>query len=185
MALNIFIPSHGGQGVNLQIGDTNGDGKVDFGLGVRQYQGYGNGYAGAYSAGEVGFNTGRGVYLDGMNGASNGFQRQDNYWGIDTSGTTRGSSTYSDVFGNYQNNRYANDVWGNYYQGNTSANMWGYSNSDVAGNAWNGSQRWAHQQGDVFGNFGWNAGSVPAYGHRCYHAGGGYSAGGWFGGGCF
>ena len=162
MALNIFLPTQYGQGLNLQIGDTNHDGKVDFGLGVRQYQGYGNGWGGAYSAGEVGFNTGRGAYMDGMNGSYNGFSRQDNYTGWDTNGTTRGSSTYQDVFGNYNNNRYANDVWGNYSQGNTQANMWGYQNSNVGGNVWSGAQNWNYQAGNVFG-------------------GGGFASGGWFG----
>lgn len=162
MALNIFLPTQYGQGLNLQIGDTNGDGKLDFGLGVRQYQGYGNGWGGAYSAGEVGFNTGRGAYLDGYSGASNGISSQNNYWGFDTNGTSRGSSTYSDIFGNYNNNRYANDVWGNYYQGNTQANIWGYTNSNMGGNAYSGANAWNYQAGNVFG-------------------GGGYASGGWFG----
>lgn len=162
MALNIFLPTQNGQGINLQLGDTNGDGKFDFGLGVRQYQGYGNGWGGAYNAGEIGFNTGRGGYLDNYNGSYNGFASQNNYTGWDTNGTTRGSSTYADVFGNYNNNRFANDVWGNYYQGNTQANMWGYQDSNVGGNVWSGANQWNYQAGNVFG-------------------GGGFASGGWFG----
>ena len=178
MALNLFFPTQYGQGINLQLGDTNGDGKMDVGLGVRGYQAYGNGYGGVYNAGEVGFNTGRGAYVDGMNGSWNGMQRQDNYWGSDTSGVNRGSSTYQDVFGNSSNNRYANDVWGNYSQGSTNANLWGYSNSNVGGNVWTGQQNWNQQQGNMWGqSSSW--GGTPGYGSYAYS--GGYSTGGWFG----
>lgn len=181
MAFNILLPGHHGQGINLQFGDANGDGKFDFGLGVRNYQAYGNGYGGAYQAQEFGINSGRGAYYDQAGGVSNGYQQQHYYHGQDTSGVTRGSNTYSDVYGNYNNNRYANDVWGNYYQGNTQANGWGYSNSDRSGNVWTGQGSYGHQHRDVFGNYGNYGGFTPGYGHPGYHYGGGGNVGNWFG----
>lgn len=181
MAFNILIPGQYGQGLNLSFGDANGDGKFDFGLGVRNYGAYGNAYGGAYASNEIGFNTGRGVYMDQANGSWNAFGSQNNYYGVDSSGVQRGSSTYADVFGNYQNNRYANDVWGNYYGGQTSANRWGYSNSDVSGNAWTGQQSYGAQYGDAFGNYGNYGGYTPGYGYGGVQWGGGGNVYGWFG----
>lgn len=173
MAFNIQPPGHNGQGVNLNFGDANGDGRFDWGLGIRNAQHYGNGYAGAYNSNEVGFNTDRGVYLDSRNGSYNPMAQQHNYHGVDSSGVSRGSSTYMDMFGNYDNNRYANDVWGNYYGGQTQSNNLGWSNTDVGGNVWTGNHGVSHQQANVFSGY-------DSYAYQTYTCGGGHAAGGWF-----
>jgi hypothetical protein len=173
--LSIFIPGERyGQGINLNFGDTDGDGKTDFGIGVRNYEHYGNGIAGVYGSNEIGLDSGRGVYLDHRNGSYNPFAQQHNFLGTDSRGVTQGSSTYMDILGNYQNNRFANDVWGNYSDGFTRANPFAFENFDRSGNIFSGRQAWAHQQGDIFGNFRWNA-SAP------YMGGGGCGCARWFG----
>lgn len=176
MAFQIPLGGHHGQGLVLNFGDANGDGRFDWGLGVRNAQHYGNGYAGVYNSNEVGFNSDRGMYLDNRNGSYSPFAQQHNYSGWDTSGVSRGSSTYSDIYGNYQNNRYANDVWGNYYNGQTQANPFGWSNTDMSGNAYSGRFAVGHQQGNIFGGY-----SAQAYGHPGYGCYGGHSVGRWFG----
>lgn len=184
MAVNFFLPSQNGQGVNIGLG-LNERGKLDWSVGLRQFYGYGNGAAGTVGANEVGFGSRGGLYAGGTQTNFNPWGAQNYTWGANQLGSAQ-SYTAADVFGNYQNDRYAQNVFGGAYEGHTRANPWGYANSDMAGSVWGGPRLESHQAGNGFGGTSWSGYSVPHHGHRHYHGCGGHQVNGWFGGGgCF
>ena len=185
MAATFYIPGRDGNaGFTIGVGDTNRDGKLDFDFGVRAYNGYGNGYSGAYNSSEIGFNTARGTYVAGESGSYTPWSQQSQNYRADSWGT-QGSQTYSDVAGNYTNNRYARDVFGGYYEGNTTANSWSYQNQDRSGNVYGGPEFRSGQYADVFGRGGSYNNVVPQWGQQQFCCCGGRQVQGWFGGGCF
>lgn len=184
--MSFYFPTEvAGQGIRIGIGDYDHNGKIDFDFGLQGFNAWGNGASGGYNSTEIGYGTARGAYIENSNGSYTPWARQDNHWGADSWGS-HGSSTYQDVFGNYENHRYANDVFGNYSYGDTHATPWSFSDRNASGNSYWGNHQESGRYADAFGNWGsYNVpGCVPNYGCRDYCCGGGVQVNAWFGG-CF
>ena len=175
MAFNIVLGGHNGQAVNLGF-----NGRGDFSVGLRQAYGYGNGVAGSYGANEIGFGN-RGLYAGGTHTNYNQVGVENRTWSANQWGS-QSTYTAANVFGDYQNDRYAQNVFGGYQEGHTRASPWAVSNSEYAGNVYGGPQFQQHRYGDAWG---WGGVSVPYFGHHHYHGCGGCQVGAWFGGGGF
>ncbi|MBI3928190.1 MAG: hypothetical protein HY319_21785 [Armatimonadetes bacterium] len=159
------IPIFQQDGFRIGIGDSNGDGRIDWDFGLRHDQ-YGSSPWGYHRrGGEVGINSQRGVYVGGD-------YQDDTAWG------SRGGGARVFGDGGYQAGNWSNDVFGNYNRGYANSSPWGYqggndggnvytgdyygnrqygngwgNGSDAwAGNRWNGAQTSTHYRGDVWGN---------------------------------
>lgn len=173
----------------IGIGDSNGDGKLDFDFGLRAQQ-WGNSPWGGGSQGvELGLNTARGVYAGADQSSWNAFGSQSNYGRVFANGGHESGHASRDVFGNwgsgysnsgahgyYGNNAGGNVFTGNYYGNQVASNGWGYATDSVAGNSWTGTQVGHHTRGNHWGggtSWGsYNPGYLPPFGQATYHGGG-------------
>lgn len=180
------IPIHLGNGAVLRLGDANGDGRFDLGLGLRA-NAYGNSPFGFGQAGaELGFNTQGGLY--GRVDSSN-----SNMWGssggsgtIFSNGDSSQGSWSNDIFGNYSNSQQSGGYgWqassynggnvynGNYYGQQQSSNSFESGYSNWGGNSWTGASHANGGYSNIFGQGGqYSVGTppfVPGYGSRHHH----------------
>lgn len=173
----------------IGLGDSNGDGRLDFDFGLRGQQFGGGPYGWGHQGAEVGLNTARGVYLGGDYSQHSPFGSQAGYGRVFAGGGFETGQVGQDVFGNYgstytnagphgyyNRNNGGNLYTGNYYGNQTAVNGWGWQQDSVMGNTWTGAQVGQGSWGNVAGQGGGYSyatpGFVPPFGVAHYHSSG-------------